>query len=210
MTLHPATEAALASPRYGFFVAVELTLPGHTVRWVDGAGELEIDGYLFSGEDVIGGTISDVDAIETGAGDTAPSMSLTFLPPSENAAAVLADPLVQGSRIRAISGVYSADTGTVVGEPIVPFDGEIDVPTLRLGEHLLAVEMSCVPASERLFEADEGIRMSDSFHQSVWPGELGMAHATGITNNDYWGHNPPNPGISYTGNYLSVFGGVSP
>lgn len=47
--------------------------------------------------------------------------------------------------------------------------------------------MGFVSSSERFFEDNEGARLSDGFHQEVWPGELGMANATGIGKRDYWG-----------------------
>jgi hypothetical protein len=38
---------------------------------------------------------------------------------------------------------------------------------------------------------DEGVRASNGYHQSVWPGELGLEYMTGTDKNLYWGAKRP-------------------
>ena len=44
---------------------------------------------------------------------------------------------------------------------------------------------------ERFFDDDEGARLADGFHRSVWPGEEGLAFVTGVEKTVYWGMDAP-------------------
>ena len=63
-----------------------------------------------------------------------------------------------------------------------------------LGERSL--DMEFVSACERLFEVQEGARLSDAFHQEIWPGERGLANITGTKKKVYWGGEVPQSGIT--------------
>ncbi len=43
---------------------------------------------------------------------------------------------------------------------------------------------------ELFFFTDDGIRLSDTFHQYLWPGETGLFDVTGILRQIYWGTSP--------------------
>ena len=62
----------------------------------------------------------------------------------------------------------------------------LDRTQLKLGA---TRELACsvVSRAERLFDLDIGNGLSDRWHQSVWPGELGHANASGLTINVAWG-----------------------
>jgi hypothetical protein len=98
---------------------------------------------------------------------------------------------MQGSRVTVLVGVVDPATGIAIGTPEVLFLGEIDVPTLRLGEKSRQVEFTVVSVFERLFEVDEGERASDGFHQSIWPGELGLSLVNGTEEKLWWGAKAP-------------------
>lgn len=189
--LHPALDTALAGHGATVFGALKITLPGATLRLVDGSAEIDLvepgGPFTYRGKDPALGSWSAMEQFEDGAGDTAPGMTIRMLPASDEAAAELSDPLVQGSAVVVSIAARSELTGAVIGEPYPLLVGEIDVPVHRLGAGVLAVEYECVGGMERLFFNDEGIRLSQSFHEQVWPGELGFSHVTGITENDYWG-----------------------
>lgn len=185
--LTPAMESALAADRVLIFGAVEINLPGGVnLRVLDGAGEIVWGGGTFLGRDPTYGVLAGIDPPEDGVGDQAPSMSLQFHPPSSAAAGTLAAPSMQGSRVRMWLGALSA-TGAVVADPYLLFDGELDVPALSVSKGTRVLDYEVVSGMERLFENEEGMRLADSFHKSIWPTEAGFAHVTGIVKTIVWG-----------------------
>lgn len=183
----PALAAAIAADRALLFGAIEINFPGYDLRLVDGSAELMMGGEKFVGRDPTFGTISSIDSLTDGAGDQAPRVSLSLLPPSDTAAASLASAPMQRSRVRFWLGVLDMPTGIVVPDPLLLFDGELDVATMKWGMRTREVEYRIVSVFERFFDLEEGIRLSDSWHQSVWPGELGLSFVTGVTENVPWG-----------------------
>jgi hypothetical protein len=187
---HPALDAALSADVVTIFGALRIELPGTTLRLLDGSAEIDLpeDGgtETYTGEDADYGTWESFDEFSDGSGDEAPGMSLTLLPNSDEAAATLSDPLVQGSVVVVSLAAREDSTGLLIGEPYPLLIGEIDVPVHKMGA-TLGVEYEVVGGMERLFFNDEGIRLSQAFHEQVWPGELGFVHVTGVTENDYWG-----------------------
>lgn len=163
-----------------------IELPGTTLRYCDGAF-LYVGADKFTSADPEFGSIASADAIEDRTGDEAPAGSLTFLPSSVAAAATLSQPHYQGSPLRFYLARVDEQTGTVVGDPELVFDGELDTTTLILGRGTRRLEMSFIGISERLFLVNEGNVVNDRFHQSIWPGELGMVNATGVPSNEPWG-----------------------
>ena len=90
------------------------------------------------------------------------------------------------------------ETGLVIGEAYVAIRGVIDVPIHTFGMRETSVELDVVSEMELLMFNDEDRVMSPAFHHRVWPGELGMDHCTGVTDNGYWGQNPPSGGVQTT------------
>lgn len=190
----PVLQAALESDAPYLFGAVEIAFPEYTLRLLDGAGELTIGGELFIGEDPVFGALDTVGVHEETIGDEAPQMEIGLLPPDATAAATLASGLMQGSTVRIMFGAFDPVSGSVIGEPEQLFLGEIDVPTYEIGANgQRSVSYTVVSVFERLFEVNEGERASDGWHQSIWPGELGLNHMTGTVKNLYWMAKRPVP-----------------
>lgn len=189
----PVLQAALEADAPYLFGAVEIQFPDYTLRLLDGSGELTIDGNLFAGLDPTFGTLDTISAPEESIGDEAPQIEIGLLPPDASAAAVLANGLMQGSPVKIMLGVFDPTTNSVVGTPEQLFLGEIDVPTLEIGKGTRSVSYTVVSVFERLFEVNEGERASDGWHQSIWPGELGLNHMTGTDKNLYWMAKRPVP-----------------
>lgn len=191
----PILESALSQPIAGMFLAVRLDMTsaplGRVVRLLDGAAEITISGETYTGIDADFGTIDTVETISDGANEEAPELILTMLPNSAATAANLANPAMQGCEIKVIVGAYDLTTGEPIGTPELKFMGLIDVPTLMLERGSRKVELSIVSVFERLFESDDAVRASDGYHQSIWPGELGLSFMTGTDKNLYWGSKPP-------------------
>src|SRR3546814_6027753 len=66
-------------------------------------------------------------------------------------------------------GAVDPTSGLIIGQPEVKFLGEIDVPSLTIGEGgQRSLSYTAVSVFERLFETDEGARAQDAWHQSIW------------------------------------------
>ncbi len=187
----PTLTAALGQDGAYFFGAVRIALPGRAILLLDGAGEVSINGEIYRGEDLEFGTINSIEDIAEAIGDTAPELQMVLYPKDGIAAATLANPAMQGAVVQIMAGAVNPATGLPIGQPEVKFLGEIDVPTLRLEQGKRDVEFTIVSVFERLFEVEEGVRASDGWHQSIWPGERGLEYMTGTEKNLYWGGQRP-------------------
>ncbi|WP_051132568.1 hypothetical protein [Sphingobium bisphenolivorans] len=190
--MDPTLKSALAQPSVLLFGALRIALPAYTIRLLDGSGTLQIGGETYVGCDDVFGTIAELSELSEEIGDQAPEITIKLFPPNVSAAATLASPDMQGCSVQLLVGAVNMTTGAVIGTPEVVFLGEIDVPTVDIdaqGER--SVSFTVVSVFERLFEVEEGQRASNGWHQSIWPGELGLEHMTGTDVNLYWGAKPP-------------------
>lgn len=187
----PVLQAALAQPSIFMFGAIKIELPDHTIRVLDGSGQLVIAGETYVGTDEIFGTLESIGTHSETIGDEAPEMEFGFLPPDASSAAELASGLMQGCPVTVMIGVYDPTSNLIIGVPEVPFYGEVDVPTYDASKGARSVAFTVVTVFERLFEVREGERASDGWHQSIWPGELGLEFVTGTSKNLYWGTKIP-------------------
>lgn len=196
--LSPALDAALAGPSPLIFGAIEISLPDYDLRLLDGAGTLSFGGRTFHGRDPVYGVLAAIEDIGDGVSEQAPAVGITLLPASDAAAASLAAPTMQGSPVSIWVGAVDPGSGTVIADPYLIFVGELDVPTLKSGPHSRSLDYEVVSVFERFFDDDEGARLSDGFHRSVWPDERGFVFVTGVTETVYWGMDAP-PGAVVAG-----------
>lgn len=202
-----AVDTALAGRVVTIAGALEIVLPSHTIRLIDGAATIRFpDGRVFTGRDETFGTIGAVDSISDGLGDQAPVLSLTLLPASDAAAADLAMANMQGSAVTFYLVVVDPETGAVVGDPEEIFSGLLDVPTLKAGPHGRSLDYEITSALEDMFMNDDGARLNNAYHQSFWPGEKGFEFVTAIVHQIYWHTNPSHNGAEKHA-LASVFGG---
>jgi hypothetical protein len=206
--LTPGMETALKSANPCVFGAVQIDLPDATLRLLDGSGELEIGGETFAGRDATFGVLAAISEIEDGMGDEAPGLSITLHPASDAAASDLSDPAMQGSRVRVWLGAVDRSDGSVIADPYLLQDLVLDQPTLTAGKGTRSLEYECVSTMERLFDNDEGFRLSDSNHQRTWPGELGFQNMSGLVRKIYWGVAGPSGAASGGGGGPGFFGSV--
>jgi len=203
----PAMDAALAAPVVTTFGAVQIDLPSYTLKLLTGPIALAAPWDAFVGRDPTFGVLAGIDDLRDGGGEQAPTLTLRFHPASNAAAASLASPDMQGSQAQLWLGVVEPTTGIVVPDPLLIFIGELDVPRLIHEEHGRSLEYDLVSSFDRFFAEAEGIRLADSFHQSIWPGETGFSHVTGITEQIYWGETPPNPSVKTAGGVAGAIAG---
>jgi hypothetical protein len=195
-TLTTGMDAGLRVPAPLIFGALKIELPGYTLRLLDGASKLVFGGETYLGKDATYGTIDSIETLSDGVGDEAPALSITLTPGTDAGAAALLSPGVQGSTVQLWLGVLDRATGVPIPDPDLLFYGEVDVPTLKAGKGSRSVALDCVSGFERLFADDEGIRLSDAFHKSLYAGETGLANVTGVTKKIYWGEEGGNSAVS--------------
>ncbi|RZJ01812.1 MAG: hypothetical protein EON90_02045 [Brevundimonas sp.] len=172
---------------------VTVTLNSATVRWTDG-GFAIWDGQTYESEDAIYGVLGAVGEIEDGADGQATVCDLTIL--CDQAALLLwIDPAEQGSLVTVHVGSMNRPTGLLIGEPELLFRGELDQPRLGVGPSQSLI-YDCITEEARMLEANEEQRLTDSFHQSVWPGELGYDKVTDLEQKVYWRADDPNEAIT--------------
>src|SRR3546814_4177065 len=116
------------------FGAVEIVLPDYNLRLLDGASELTINGNLYKGEDATFGTLAAISTLSEEIGEEAPEISIELYPPNASAMATLCNPNMQGSQVSIFVGAVDPTSGLIIGQPEVKFLGEIDVPSLTIGE----------------------------------------------------------------------------
>ena len=188
--LSAGLDTALSADAVLAFIAMEAVLPAATLRLLDGAAAaLTVASHAFNGQDATYGTMGAIEAVTDGADNSAPSVRLTLFPPSDAAMAVLADAAAQGSQITLWEGAVNPSTGVTVTSPYVFFLGELDIPTLKVDSSgVRTVEWDIVSAFDRFFDNDEGVRLNDSWQQSVWDsGERGLIGSTAVQTQLPWG-----------------------
>lgn len=187
-----ALKAALAQPAPTLFGAIKIEFPDYTLRLLDGSAQLQIGGEMYVGQDPTFGTLASISELNEELDDSAPEVTIGLFPPDLSATATLAHPDMQGSVVTIMAGALDAASGSVIGAPEILFVGEIDVPTIDVdGEGKRTLSDTVVSVFERLFETEEGQRASNGWHQSIYPGELGLEFMTGTDVNLYWGAKPP-------------------
>ena len=195
--LTPQMEAALSSGRALVlaFCRVDLN-DGRTCALLTGSGEVFWDGITFKGKDPTFGSIAALQPPNDGFGDEAPGMSFVLIPATDAAAASLAAPGMQGSRVRWWIACLD-DNGAVIASPWLWYDGLLDVPTFSIDRASRELDFAVVSEMEKLFLSEEGRRLSRSSHQEIWPGETGLSYVTGLARTIIWGPGERPGGISY-------------
>lgn len=188
-------EAALGQSSVLIFVALEVELPGHTIRLLDGSGAVTFDGKTFSGRDATYGTLGGVEPLTDGTDGETPVLTITLLPPTNTAAATLCGPALQGAAVSLWFGAADPATGAAIDAPELVFVGALDVPVLKVDSSGRALEIEVASVLERFFRDDEGARLTDAFHQKCRPGEKGFEYVTEVQRQLPWGSDQPRPGV---------------
>lgn len=191
--LSTATAAAFAARSVLMFCAVEIDLPGGALRLLDGPGQVTFGGRTFVAKDPVYGTLGGVEEVTDGVEVEAPEITVTILPPTMTAAASLASPAAQFAPVTIWVGALDKVTGDVIADPYLLFLGEVDVPTLIGDAESRQLQYSVTSVFELLFETDEGSNLNNSFHQSVWPGELGFEYVSEVQRQLPWGAETARP-----------------
>lgn len=177
----------------GLIGLCKIELPDGDVRLCDG-GFMVFDAESYRSSDALLGTIASIQAMGEGTGPEVPAMEMALLPPEESTPADLAQPGWQTSRARFWIGEYDPEAGTLIGDPDLVFDGQLDQASLSVGQ-TRELALTVVSLAERLFERNAGNSLTSAWHKSIWPGELGHDNATGLAVQVAWGAaSPPTSG----------------
>lgn len=185
MAVSAQMESALRQPTILAFVAVEILAPAFTIRLLDGSSELVMDGQIYVGGHPVYGTISGIEGLGDGMGDEAPSCRIVLHPPTNVASADLGSPDTQGATVNVWFGILNPENGAFIDRNLW-FAGEIDQATLQVGGDTRTLTLECT-SMDLFFEQDTGTRLTNSWHQYVWPGERGLEFHTSLNRQVPWG-----------------------
>lgn len=191
--------AALQQPSPIKATLVRFDLPGSPLCLTDG-GFVVFDALEGQGPETyidqhpIYGVLNSVPSVTDGAEAQTPRLDIVILPATSTGAAALAQPSIQGIRVQWWEGAIDQVTGSLLGQPILKFDGELDRARLTVGE-TWSLALECGTQAERQLEPNEDWRLNDAFHQICWPSELGLSNVTNVTVKDEWRERPENPGL---------------
>lgn len=174
---------------------VELVYSGFTLRLSTGQ-EVVVGGNAYLPRNDTYATLDAVSGYEDGLSDQAPRCQVALLPVSAAAFASLVDPSQQGASITAFWVAVDEATGLIVGQAEQPFRGFVDTADFSVDGDVWRLSLDCGSGLDRALASGEGMRLSDTFHQTLWPGELGCAFVTGLPDPVWWGILPPGGGIT--------------
>jgi hypothetical protein len=206
--LTPAQQTAMAADRIILFGAVEINLPGYDLCLCDGSAVFSFGGKTFRGRDPIYGVLDTIKGLSDKKDEQAPAFTLGLIPAGDAALSDLVDPAVQGSQVVISVGTINPATGQPTPDPYAVLYGELDVPTVKWGANDRRLEYRGGTVADRLFNIEEGRRLSSAFHTKVWPGELGMDFVTDIETVVPWGESYTTSGLEVRSNltgYIETF-----
>lgn len=183
--------ASLDASAIRVFVAVQIRLPTSTINLIDGSGTVTFNvggsPVTFTGQDPVFGTLGYLGSVSEQIAQESPSFSVGLYPPSETAAGELCQPENQGSKVLVWFGTVNDATGAPIGTPELLWSGRYDTAKFSSGENQHSVEIDTVSAFDRLFAAEENIRLNGTWHKSVWPDETGLDFVIAGLENPFWG-----------------------
>jgi hypothetical protein len=184
---------------------IEFVLPSGSIRLSEG-GYVKLAGHKFRAQDPEWGSLGEVEPIEEAADEQAPGMVITFIPVSAAAGAalaadenVLAPVRLWLTRVDRATGEGDPNATELLGDLLM------DDPELLFGGERV-LRLSLISAADRLMTINKGNVLSSSFHQSVWPGELGLDNAVDVDGKVAWRVSSPPRGSVGSGGGGGLFG----
>lgn len=188
----PAQDLALAAARVMPFAAIEMITPTRSVYLLVGSGFVTFGGNTYLAADDVFGVFSDIEAISDGVGSQAPALTVTLIPPRGGNIDAVSNENLQDSPFRIYLGVMNPVTGRPIDDPLLMIDGLLDVPTVKIDESgNLKVDYDIGSIFDEFFLSNDAARLSDGFHQYLWPGELGCNFVTWVLHQIYFGTEAP-------------------
>ena len=191
--------AAYQQPAFVKATLVRFDMAGGAICLTDGGFVIFDAGEgngpeAYVGHHPVYGSLDTVGSIKDGSEAQTTRIDIALLPASDTAAAALASPTTQGTRIQWWEGAVDPDSGLLIGVPELKFDGEIDKARFQVSDSW-SLTLECGTQAERQLEANADWRLNNAFHQLIWPGELGLSYVDGVTRKKEWRSRPENPGV---------------
>ena len=164
----------------GVSMLVKISLPPCDVFLTDG-GFLTYAGDTYLPSDITLGSIKSVSSANEEIGNIIPAIDITFNPAGPPSLTEFSQGAIQNSEVIIYSANYLTETNAIIGAPEIQFIGEIDQPVIRIDNDNFEISLTVVSHMESIFESDTGNALSESFHKSIYPGELGHDNAIGLT-----------------------------
>lgn len=165
------------------FLAIELALPGETLRLTSG-GTVKFNSQTWLPEHDDFGVFSYVGSIEEGDTGSATSPDIGFEPYTDTGLADMTAADAQGSVFTIYWGLVNPATGAVIGDPVVLFTGRLNVSKPAFGESSRSLTLSTY-TEEQFQLIFEGVRLAD--HSVI------ARTMADTTRKIYWMLNEPRP-----------------
>lgn len=186
----PQMIAALSAGRATLTAFFEFDFPSGTRRLMLGSSEVAWNGHTWLGYDPTFGSVAANDDIAEDMTGVAPNSSIDIHIAPTATIADIAGPAVQLSSFKIWLAALELDSSShlaVIPDPELVFDGFVDQATINIDKNRYDVEYTIISAFDYFFEDTEDQRLNGQFHQSIWPGELGLNNVTGVAKKIYWG-----------------------
>ncbi|MFO6447870.1 hypothetical protein ACLBKU_12055 [Erythrobacter sp. NE805] len=190
---------------------LEWQAPGGDVRLADGGVVRFNPGtgtVTFTAEDARFGTLAGLDVFETGIGDMVEGGTIAFVPPADAATGDWWRADLENTRLRLWLGEIDPADGVTLtnAEPVA--DWLVDTPSREQAAGQDVLSLAFMTRQEKLFETSQGNVCSDTFHQSIWPGERGFENCTDAQQFFAWGAEaPPSSSVGGGGSSGGGWGG---
>lgn len=203
MAMSNALSAAVSAPNYSYraVLLVQIILANATVNLCDGVGFVTCDidigngvtTQTFTSRSEVYGILTAVSAIEESLTTSAPSCQITLLSPGNDGFADLNSPLNQGGPVSVWWGIVDEATGTMVGTPELLGLFRYDFVKTTIDERSRSAQIECVTVFDRMFVADEGLRLCSQWYQSLYPGNNFFGFNIEAATQPFWGTAIPTP-----------------
>ena len=163
------TQNDLEQPVYCPFNAERIDLPGYTVRFWTGVGDIVMLGQTWTGA----GELGSVGTVEGSMQSVSPQFTCELTGLDPNLMDELQDYLVRGSQITAYFNLLDRETGQPAADPDIIFTGRVDQPTIRISDKdgTIGAEVQCIGALEWAMRKTTG-RWIPAQQEGVWVGDL--------------------------------------
>jgi hypothetical protein len=199
MSLNNDMKVEMQRPYFVTAFLFDIILPDRHMRLLESSGEVHYGEEVYRGYDDVFGSIKAVDPLQEQVGTEAPFLRIMFLPKDDEALAYLTDPARQGSKVTIHWAIINHQTGAIIGEPYLVFDGELDAAEADVDTTETTITMDVASAWELLFINGEGLRLNNAQHQRTWAEraaqERGFEFVVAIQRNEPWGYDGPRPAI---------------
>lgn len=173
------------------FIAMQFDLPNGAWRWASAEVTFDPGGgeALFETEHPDYGFVTGVGLIKDGMVQSALAPDLDLSPATGNG--LIALDAAHGSLWRLWHGLVDPEGGGVIGEPVQWDMALLNRPRLTQDARRQALRFTSFREDQLILAEEDSPRLTDAFHQRVWPGELGLSQVINVNREVYVRASPP-------------------